>query len=106
LAPGFDSLLTVSGLLVFVGTLALLYRFAIPAAVLFIIDGAAGVGVFWERWSSGTDDHMQLQAVFSGVPPTMDEWGILVTHLPILLLGLTVLSFATWRSGRYHGFRA
>ena len=44
--PNLDSLATLSGLLVFLATLALFYGRLIPAAALFMIDGAAGVGVF------------------------------------------------------------
>ncbi len=75
--PGLDSLATLSGVLVFLGTLALFYKKLVPASALFIIDGAAGVGVFWERWSRETDHHMEVTAAFSGVAPSADQWALL-----------------------------
>jgi hypothetical protein len=101
-----ESLATLSGILVFLGTLALLYRWFVVAAALFIVDGAAGVGVFWERWSSQTDAHMKVTAVLSGAPPSADQWGILLTHLPVLFGGLVVLAAVSIPDRQARGSRS
>ena len=88
--PSIDSLATVSGLLTFFGTAALLYKRFTPAALLFIIDGSAGTAIFWDRWSRETGHHVQVSALFSGVAPTAGEWALLATHLPLLVVGLMI----------------
>lgn len=78
--PSLDSLATLSGLMVFFGTLAAFYGRMIPAAALFMIDGAAGVGMFWERWSGATDHHMQVSALFDSHAPSSSEWADALDH--------------------------
>lgn len=102
--PSLDSLATLSGLMVFFGTFALLYSRLTAAAALFMIDGAAGVGVFWERWSRETPHHMKVMAIFDGVTPSNAEWALLSTHLPVLLLGLIILTAASRRKMEANAF--
>jgi hypothetical protein len=103
--PHLDSLATLSGLLTFFGTAALLYKRFTPAAILFVIDGSAGTGIFWDRWSRETGHHVQVSALFSGVAPRTADLELLATHLPLLVIGLVILAAVAWRNGGEHGFR-
>jgi hypothetical protein len=85
--------------MVFFGALALCYRRFAPAAVLFIIDGAAGVGIFWDRWSREAGHHVQISTLFAGVAPGGDDLALLATHLPLLLVGLAILGvLSIWQN--------
>jgi hypothetical protein len=66
--PNLASITTFSGLLTFFGTLALLWGRPTPASVLYIIAGAGGAAVFWDRWSQRAGDQMHVTAFLSGPP--------------------------------------
>ena len=96
--PQLSSLATISGLLTFFGTAALLYRRFTLAALLFVIDGSAGTGIFWDRWSREAGHHVQVSALFSGVPPREADWVLLGTHFPLLLAGLAIIGVVGLRT--------
>ncbi len=98
--PNFYSLTTFSGLVVCFATIALLYRKFTLGAVMLIMDGTGGTAIFWDRWSQRGGNQVHLNALFSAVPPTRSELAMLVTHLPLAVLGLVVLTAVTWR--RHH----
>ena len=86
-----SSLYTFSGLLV-VGS-ALLYVLGrqISAATLLIIAGSGGSAVAWDRWSERTGEQVHLTAFLNPASPSAGEITMIVTHLPLLLLGLALL---------------
>jgi hypothetical protein len=95
--PNLYSLTTFSGLVVCIATIALLYRYYTIAAVLFIMDGAGGTAIFWDRWSQRAGNQVHIDSIFSPVAPTSSEWAMLVTHLPLAILGLAVLGVMAWQ---------
>lgn len=86
-----NSFQTFSGLLGFFAILALLYRRLMSAAILFTIEGAGGVGIFWERWSRLAGHQARITTLISGVRPTDAQLWLLSTHLPVLLIGVGLL---------------
>lgn len=99
----FNAFRTLSGLLTLLAMLALLSRRLTLASVLLIIDGSAGTGIFWDRWSRAAGHHVELTTMFSGVRPDRADLGLLATHLPLLLIGIGILLTVSWRSGSEHG---
>jgi hypothetical protein len=99
----FDAFRTFSGLLTLLAMLALLSRRLTPAALLLIIDGAAGTGIFWDRWSRATGHQVQLSALFSGALSRTSDLDLLVTHLPLLIIGLAIIATVSWRNAKRHG---
>ncbi len=87
----WSSLYTFSGLL-FVGG-ALLYSLGRPAAAatLLIIAGSGGSAVAWDRWSERTGEQVHLTAFLSPTAPSAGEITMIVTHLPLLIIGLVLL---------------
>ncbi len=100
-----DSLTTFSGLMVFFATLLLASRHFFPASVLMIADGAAGMGIFWDRWSERSGHQTQVAAIISPAPLSSHDLQLLATHLPLLLLGLVILA-CIWQSNRTKGNEA
>ncbi len=90
--PTLASLTTVSGILGFVATLMLMMGRRAAAAVLFISAGSGGIGIFWDRWSRDSGEHARLTALFSGSAPTPDQFVLLATHVPLLVVGLIALA--------------
>jgi hypothetical protein len=99
----FNAFRTFSGLLTLLAMLALLAGRLTLASVLLIIDGSAGTGIFWDRWSRETGQHVEITALFSGVHPDRAEVGLLATHLPLLLIGIAMLALVNWKNGIAHG---
>lgn len=95
--PDVNSLTTFSGLVVCLATIVFFYRLFTVAAVMLIMDGAGGTAIFWDRWSERAGHQVHLSALSDAVPPTGSEAAMLVTHLPLAILGLTLLAIVTWR---------
>ena len=95
--PNFASLTTFSGLVVCLATIALLYRHFTVGAVMLIMDGAGGTAIFWDRWSQRAGNQVHIDSLLSAVPPTGSEVAMLVTHLPLAVVGLVILGVLTWR---------
>ncbi|MEX0800962.1 MAG: hypothetical protein WD379_07095 [Dehalococcoidia bacterium] len=98
--PDIGSLTTFSGLMAFFGTLCLLSRQFTGAGLLLLISGAAGTGIFWDRWSERAGDQVHVTALFAGHPPSPDETAMLATHLPLLILGGSLVVAVAWRNYR------
>jgi hypothetical protein len=98
--PNIYSLTTFSGLVVCLATIALLYRHFTIGAVMLIMDGAGGTALFWDRWSARAGNQVHIDSLFSAVPPTSSEVAMLVTHLPLAVVGLTIIGVMTWQRSR------
>ena len=61
------------------------------AATLLIIAGSGGSAVAWDRWSERTGEQVHLTAFFNPTAPSAGEVTMLITHLPMLVLGLGLL---------------
>ena len=87
----WSSLYTFSGLL-FIGG-ALMYALGRPAAAatLLIIAGSGGSAVAWDRWSDRTGEQVHLTAFLNPTSPSAGEITMIVTHVPLLVLGLALL---------------
>ena len=87
----WSSLYTFSGLL-FIGA-ALMYVLDRPvaAAILLIIAGSGGSAVAWDRWSARTGEQVHLTAFLNPASPSAGEITMIVTHVPLLVLGLALL---------------
>lgn len=95
--PNLYSLTTFSGVVVCIATIALFYRHYTFGALLLIMDGAGGAAIFWDRWSQRAGSQVHFDALFSAVPPTGSEIAMLVTHVPLAILGLTIFGVMAWR---------
>lgn len=95
--PNLYSLTTFSGVVVCLATIVLLYRLFTIAAVMLIMDGAGGTAIFWDRWSERAGHQVHFSALMHAEPPTGAEVAMLVTHLPLAVLGLMILAIVTWR---------
>lgn len=89
--PSVDSITTFSGLFILFGSLAIAFERPSLGAILYIIIGSAGVGIFWDRWSARTGHQDQITTIFKGELPSIEELVLLATHGPLLLLGLVIL---------------
>ncbi|MEX0786532.1 MAG: hypothetical protein WD939_07845 [Dehalococcoidia bacterium] len=69
------------------------------ASALLIIAGTGGAAVAWDRWSARTGEQVHLTAFFSPVAPSAGELTMLVTHVPMLILGLVLLAVAVRHRG-------
>ena len=67
------------------------------ASTLFLIAGSAGLGIFWDRWSRETGEHVQVWALFAGQAPSGEQMALLATHLPMLALGIAILAIQARR---------
>lgn len=86
------SLYTISGALT-VGAAVLHYlNRSLAGAVLLIMAGAGGSAVAWDRWSARTGEQVHLTAFLNITGPSPDEVAMLVTHVPLLALGLVALA--------------
>jgi len=102
---GFDvsPFYTFSGLFVFGALVAVMNRWLTLAGLLLTVAGAAGVGIFWERWSRLAGDNVRLAALLDPVRPTPGQLELLATHLPLLAVGVVILSAVAWRNRRAEG---
>jgi hypothetical protein len=98
--PDLNSLTTLSGVVVCLSTIVLFYRLFTVGAVMLIMDGAGGTAIFWDRWSARAGEQVHVTALASPVPPTSSELAMLLTHLPLAILGLCILGAVTWRRTR------
>lgn len=74
------------------------------AGGLFLtVAGAAGVGVFWERWSRLTGYEVELRALAHPVAPTSGEVALVATHGVMLLAGVALLLWHEWGRSRREG---
>jgi hypothetical protein len=94
------SLQTFSGLFVFLALVCLLNRWLTIGGLLLTVAGAAGLGVFWERWSRLTGYEVQLRALWHPVRPTAGQDWLFATHTGMLLIGLALLA---WLARRREG---
>lgn len=97
---GLDSLGTFSGLFTFFAFVALLNRRITTGALFLTVAGAAGLGVFWDRWSRLTGYEVQIRALWNPVTPTESQVWLFVTHLTMLMAGLALLC---WLAARHEG---
>ncbi|MGH7623001.1 MAG: hypothetical protein ACREMU_11725 [Gemmatimonadaceae bacterium] len=95
-----NSIETFSGLFLFLALVALLNRWLTLAGILLTVTGAAGFGVFWERWSRLTGHEVQIQALWDPVRPTDGQIWLFATHMTMLVMGLALLS---WLAARREG---
>jgi len=95
--PDINSLTSFSGLMVFFAVLAFLYRRHVVTAVLLIVAGAAGTGIVWDRWSERAGDQVHFGAFLDPTTPKSDEIAMISTHLPLLVLGLALLTYSVMR---------
>jgi hypothetical protein len=91
------SLQTFSGLFVFLALIAVLNGWHTLGGLLLTVAGAAGLGVFWERWSRLTGYEVQVRALWHPVRPTGGEAWLFATHVTMLALGASLLLWASWR---------
>ena len=96
----FQSFATLSGLFLFFAFVALLNRWLTLGGLLLTVAGAAGVGVFWERWSRLTGYDVEVRAIWHPVPPTFAQAWLLGTHAAMLLGGVALLAWIAWRRDR------
>lgn len=90
--PSIDSMTTFSGIFVFVGTMVLLLRYITLGAILYLITGSAGVGIFWDRWSERVGHQDQIFSLLQGPAPSGHEFILLASHGPLLIVGLAFLT--------------
>jgi hypothetical protein len=96
--PNINSLTTFSGILAFAATMALLYRRGLLGSILLIIAGSGGLAIAWDRWSYESGHQVHFTALFSAKGPSSDEAAMILTHGPLLLIGLLILFFESRRS--------
>ncbi len=96
----FNSFYTFSGLFATGALVALMYRRFTLSGLLLTIAGAAGIGIFWERWSRLAGDDVHVTALFNPVMPTTAQWELLATHVPFLVCGVALI-FMTARNRSY-----
>jgi hypothetical protein len=89
--PDADSVITVSGLLVFAATVLVLTRRVFAGSMLMLIAGSGGLAIFWDRWSERAGHQARITALLTGPAPSDREIELLVTHLPIFILGVALL---------------
>lgn len=95
------SLQTFSGLFVFLALVAVLNRWFTLGGVLLTVAGAAGLGVFWERWSRLAGYEVQVRALWHPVRPTQAQYWLFASHGVMLLAGVLLLArVARRREGR------
>ena len=92
-----QSITTFSGLFVFFALVALFNRWFTLSGLLFTVAGAAGLGVFWERWSRLTGYDVQIQALWHPVAPTHNQTELLIVHALMLACGIGLLAALAWR---------
>ena len=92
-----QSLQTFSGLFVFFALIAAMNRWLTLAGLLLTVAGAAGVGVFWERWSRLAGYEVQVRALWHPVRPTSGQDWLLATHMGMLVIGLALLAWLAQR---------
>lgn len=94
-----DSLITISGMFMFLATfLFLLGRRSAPY-VMFLIMGTGGLAIFWDRWSARAGDRAHLHALLTPVTPASSELVLLLTHLPMFVFGLAGIISLMQRHG-------
>ncbi len=92
-----DAFYTFSSLFVCGALVALMNKWFTAAGITLTVAGAAGVGIFWERWSSLAGDDVHVAALVNPVAPTRGQIELLATHLPMLLAGAGILAAVAWR---------
>lgn len=90
-AVDISSLYTFSGILVILSAFFYVVRQPIASAVLLIIAGSGGSAVAWDRWSERSGEQVHLTAFVEPVLPTAGELTTLLTHFPLLVIGLVFL---------------
>jgi hypothetical protein len=98
--PNLASLTTFSGLVVCIATIAIIYKHFLIGSLLFIMDGTGGTAIFWDRWSVRAGSQVHIDAIFSPVPPTSSEAAMLITHLPLVVIGLIILAVLNLRASQ------
>ena len=94
----WSSLYTFSGLLFIGGALMYALDRPIAAAILLIIAGSGGLAVAWDRWSERTGEQVHLTAFLSPAAPSAGEVTMLITHVPLLIVGLILLAVSFRRA--------
>ena len=92
-----QAITTFSGIFTFLAFVVLFNRWFTLSGLLFTVAGAAGIGVFWERWSRLTGYDVQVQALWHPVPPTHDQTELLIVHTLMLLCGIALSTALAWR---------
>jgi hypothetical protein len=94
----FSSLYTFSGLLLIGGALMYVLDRPIAAAILLIIAGSGGSAVAWDRWSARIGEQVHLTAFLSPAAPSAGEMTMIITHVPLLMVGLILLAVSFSRA--------
>jgi hypothetical protein len=94
----WSSLYTFSGLLFIGAALMYVLNRQVFAAVLLIVAGAGGTAVAWDRWSERTGEQVHLTAFLNPAAPSAGEVTMIITHLPLLIVGLVLLAVSFRRA--------
>ena len=71
----------------------------LPASLaLTAPQGSGGSAVAWDRWSERTGEQVHLTAFLDPAAPTAGEVTMVVTHLPLLIVGLVLLAVSFRRA--------
>jgi hypothetical protein len=87
-----ESWATASVVLSVLAVVALASKRCLFASLGFAGLGFSALGIVWDQWSERTGHHMEIWAVLDPVPLTEREVFLLATHLPLLILGVILLS--------------
>jgi len=85
------SVVTVSGAFVILATLLIANRRFFESSLLMTVAGSGGLAMFWDRWSLRAGDQAHFGALLSAPAPSPSELRLLITHAPLLALGIFLL---------------
>ncbi len=97
---GLDALTTFSGVLAALATYLTIMGKRFAGGVTYVIVGAGGLAVLWERWSERTGEPAHFSAFLSPVAPISNDIFLMVTHFPVLCVGIYLLYIETRRIER------
>lgn len=86
-----DGLLTASVALTVASLAAAWLRRYTLAALGFLALGSGAIAIVWNGWSARTGYHMELLALLHPVPLSSREAFLLMTHAPLLAVGIVLL---------------
>ncbi len=95
-----DWLLTASVLLTIASFGAVAFKRFALASVGFLALGSGALALVWDDWSARAGHHMELTALLHPVALSSREALLLVTHAPLLVLGIILLSGLSPRHAR------
>lgn len=96
----FTSFYTLSAIFLAGALAAIMNARPTVAAVLLMVTGSGGLGIFWERWSRRAGDDVHVTAILHPVAPTAAQWGLLISHGLILAVGIAMIAGVAWKRDR------